>query len=301
MTAPHGSPASHGLPDQREHDQLPAAAVDVLLPTADRPSALAATLAGLLGQQRVGFRLVIADQSAPGPATAHPEVATAVAALRRAGVTIELTVRPERRGIAEQRQWLLDQATAPRVLCLDDDVLLAPAALVTMVEALDTLGCGMVGMPAVGLSHLEDERPGELTSFEVWDGPVHPERIRKGDAAWERWRLHNAANPVHLERAVQARVSGWVPYKVAWINGCVLFDTEVLRRTGGYAFWSDLPANLRGEDVVAQLRVIEAAGGAGLIPTLAHHLELPTSLTDRRVDAYAAVLEAGTADGGTAA
>ena len=276
--------------------------VDVLLPTADRPSGLAATLAGLLGQRGVGFRLVVADQSLPRPAAeGHPEVATGLAALRRAGVTVEVTHRPERLGIAEQRQWLLDQAVAPKVLCLDDDVLLAPDALATMVRAMDELRAGLVGMPAVGLSFIDDERPHDWVAFETWEGPVSPERIRKGDPAWERWRLHNAAAPVHLEAQVDLTGRGWVAYKVAWINGCVLFDTAVLREVGGYSFWSQLPPNLRGEDVVAQLRVIEARGGAGLLPTLAYHLELPTSLPDRRADAYAAVLERGDRDGGDAA
>ena len=267
------------------------AAIDVLLPTANRPSALAATLSGLLGQH-TEFRVLIADQTSGGPVLeSAPEVATAVAALRRAKHPVEVTYRPQRRGVAEQRQWLLDRATAPRVLSLDDDVLLGPQALRTLAEALDTLGCGLVGMPAVGLSHEADERPADWAAFEVWDGPVVPERIRKGDPAWERWRLHNAATPVHLERQVTTEPRGWVPYKVAWINGCVLFDTAVLRETGGYSFWSSMPSNLRGEDVVAQLRVIEARGGAGVLPIAAYHLELPTSLPDREFDAYAAVFE----------
>ena len=45
------------------------------------------------------------------------------------------------------------------------------------------------------------------------------------------------------------------------------------------------------EDVVTQLQVAERDGGAGLLPSGAWHLELPTSIEDRSVDAYAAVLE----------
>lgn len=273
--------------------------VDVLIPTADRPAALAPTLAGLLGQvPRVAggptFRVLVADQSRPLPsASTGPEVATAVAALRRAGVDVRVEHRPHRRGIAEQRHWLLEQAEAPAVLFLDDDVLLGPDALARLWDALRTLRCGLVGMPVLGMSYAADERPGDWAVFEPWEGDrVEPERVRKGDPAWERWRLHNAATPLHLERLVTVPERGWLPYRIAWVGGCTLYDTAVLRASGGYAFWRDLPADVRGEDVVAQLRVLEAAGGAGILPTTAYHLELPTTLRDRRIDAYAAVLEA---------
>jgi hypothetical protein len=38
--------------------------------------------------------------------------------------------------------------------------------------------------------------------------------------------------------------------------------------------------------------VIERSGGVGVLPSGAWHAELPTQVTDRTVDAYAAVLEA---------
>ncbi|WP_231116286.1 glycosyltransferase family 2 protein [Motilibacter rhizosphaerae] len=270
----------------------------MLIPTADRPSALAPTLTALLAQREAELRIVVADQSPVPVVQQAPEVATAVAALRRNGVRVELVHRPERRGIAEQRDWLLAQAQAPAVLFLDDDVLLEPGAVGRMLDALRTLGCGLVGMPVLGMSAVDDERPEDWAPLELWDEQgVHPERVRKGDPAWERWRLHNAATPLHLERMVEVPERGWVAYKVAWIGGCVLYDTGVLRAAGGYAFWRDLPGNLRGEDVVAQLRVLEARGGAGLLPSGAYHLELPTTLADRRVDAYAALLEGQALDG----
>ena len=274
--------------------------VDVLIPTADRAEALAPTLVGLLGQLPARpvdpvFRVLVSDQSHEPVLTTSPPVRTAVAALRRAGVDVSVAHRPQRRGIAEQRDWLLSQAKAEAALYLDDDVLLAPGAIVRLVDALRTLRCGFVGMPLIGSSYETDERPHEWAPFEPWDGEVHPERVRKGDPAWERWRLHNAANPLHLERLLRVPERGWVAYKVAWVAGCTLFDTGALRAVGGYAFWRHLPAALRGEDVVVQLRLLERAGGAGLLPSLAYHLELPTTLRDRGTDAYAAVLEAGDA------
>jgi hypothetical protein len=45
-----------------------------------------------------------------------------------------------------------------------------------------------------------------------------------------------------------------------------------------------------GEDVVAQWQVMELFGGAGILPSGAVHLESPTTVTDRRVEAYDVVL-----------
>jgi len=270
--------------------------LDVLIPTRDRREALAVTLSGLLAQD-LSARLVLADQTPGTSAAEQPEIASLLGVMRLRGWEVEVEHRTgPARGVTEQRQHLLDRARRPYLLMLDDDVLLERWVLRQLVEAMDVLGCGFVGMAHAAASYLDDVRPAELESFELWEGGrVRPERIRKGDAGWERWRLHNAANVQHLLDRVPAAAldaHGWVPYKVAWIAGCVLFRTEALRDVGGFGFWADLPANLRGEDVVTQLQVAERFGGAGLLPSGAWHLELPTSIEDRSVDAYAAVLEA---------
>jgi GT2 family glycosyltransferase len=150
-------------------------------------------------------------------------------------------------------------------------------------------------MAVTGLSHLADVRPGDWAAFEPWSGPVRPERVRKGEPAWERWRLHNAATMVHLAERVRVPERGWVAYKVAWIGGCTLYDVECLREVGGFGFWPDVGRTGYGEDVAVQLRILERRGGAGLLPSLAHHLELPTTLPVREVDAYASVVEPGDA------
>lgn len=275
----------------------PAPLVDVLVPTAGRPGALAVTLTGLLGQD-VPFRLVVSDQTPAVPSYCHAEAAGVVRVLRhllpaRAG-ELELHHRPERRGVAEQRAFLLSRARSAYALFLDDDILLEPGALARMLDAIRSLRCGLVGMSAQGLSYAGDVRPHEHASYEPVlpePGAVQPERIRKGTASWARWRLHNAANLVHLAERVPVPERGWQAYKVAWIGGCVLYDAAALRGVGGFDFWPDLPPQQRGEDVVAQLRVIERYGGAGLLPSLAYHLEVPTTMVDRRADAYAIVLE----------
>jgi len=64
-----------------------------------------------------------------------------------------------------------------------------------------------------------------------------------------------------------------------------MYQTAKLRQAGGFTFWRDLPREHCGEDVLAQLRVMERYGGCGLIPSGVYHQELPTTVPDRQVDA----------------
>ncbi len=269
--------------------------VEVLIPTGGPRGTLGVTLAGLVGQQVLPARVVVSDQSALGAAIRDPVVAGVTRVLRRRGVDVRLLAHPSEAGVTENRHHLLQQAVAPYVLLLDDDILLEPAALARMCDAMGRLRCGAVGMAMTGLSHSGDRRPVEHAAFEPVDGRVEPERLRKGDAGWERWRLHNAANVVHLgdERGLTGGEppDRWCAYRVAWTSGCVLMDRAVLTASGGFGFWQAIGSAGFGEDVVAQLRVMERAGAVGLLPSEAHSLELPTSISRREVDAYAAVLE----------
>ena len=265
--------------------------LDVLVPTSGRPGALAVALTALAGQSVRDLRVVVSDQS-PGPASYDDPVVRAVLrVLEHHGTRVALHRHLPRRGMAEHRDFLLGLSGADRVLFLDDDVLLEPDSLARLGEALGATGAGFVAMAMQGLSHVGDERPHEQVAYEEWDGPVRAERVRKDTPGWERWRLHNAANLVHLDRRLGPHARGWRAYKVAWAAGCVLFDRRALVAAGGFSFWPDLPVASAGEDVVAQLRVMERSGGAGLLPSGAWHLELPTSVGDRRADAYAVVLE----------
>lgn len=265
-------------------DRTPAA-VDVLVPTVGRHAELATTLAGLAAQTDVDFRLVLSDQSAGGDTAAVPAVAAMLRVLEAQGRPVTLLTHPERRGLAEHRQFLLEHATADAVLYLDDDVWLEPGSLRRMTEALRTLDCGFVGSAVQGLSYLEDRRPGETAVFERWEGPVEPEVVRRGRPAFDRWSLHNAANLAHVAETLDVEPGGWVPYRVAWVGACVLYDRRTLVEAGGFAFWDELPPGHAGEDVVAQWRVMERRGGAGIVPSGAVHLEAPTTVTDRSVDA----------------
>lgn len=259
--------------------------VDVLIPTVGRTAELAATLAGLAAQTEVAFRLVLSDQSETGDVALRPAVAAMVRVLEAQGRPVTLLTHPERRGLAEHRQFLLDHATADAVLFLDDDVWLENRSLHRMLDALRSLDTGFVGSAVQGLSYLQDRRPHETAPFELWDGPVVPEVVRRGSPGFDRWSLHNAANLAHVAADLEVEPGGWLPYRVAWIGACAMYDRAALETVGGFGFWASLPTGHAGEDVVAQWRVMERFGGAGIVPSGAVHLEAPTTVTDRSVDA----------------
>ncbi|MFL5680465.1 MAG: glycosyltransferase family A protein [Chloroflexota bacterium] len=257
--------------------------VDVLIPTYRRATSLAITLAGLASQSYRPLRIVVSDQTEDEPLPSRsPEVEGVVRVLDGVGIPVERHRHIPPRGMAEHRQSLLDRARAPYALFLDDDVLLEHDLVERLVRGIRAADCGFVGSALVGLSHRGDVRPHE-EAIEFWDGGVRPEVITPDGAAWGRHRLHNAANLRHVQdrlRATQDRL-----YKVAWVGGCVLYDVAKLRATGGFRFWRRLPMRHAGEDVLAQQQVMARFGGAGLFPSGAYHLELPTTIDDRRVDA----------------
>lgn len=263
--------------------ELPAT-VEVLIPSFERPAELAVTLSGLAAQERPDFGVVVSDQS-PEPVWQHPAVEAMVRILRVQGRPVRMERHLPRRGVAEQRDFLLGLSTASQVLFLDNDVWLEPGMLERLCRSLADAGCGFVGAAVQGLSYLADRRPAELEGFEPWRERPRPERIRPESVEFGRWRLHNAANVTQLAAGLGIERGGWLLYKVAWVGGCVLYDRQRLVAAGGFAFWKDLPPQHAGEDVVAQLRTMEAFGGAGILPSGAVHLESPTTVTDRTVEA----------------
>lgn len=269
----------------RHSRALPAADLTILIPTRNRPAALAVTLGSLIAQRAPGFRVVISDQSDGASASTYPEVATALRALEVHGHPVEFLVHLPARGMAEQRAFLLAQASTEYVLFLDDDLLLAPGVLRRLLTAIRNERCGFVGCAPLGLSYADDLRP-EEHPLELWEGQVAPERIRPGGPEWSRHALHNAANLLHVQQSFgEFAEDEYLPYKIAWVGGCVLFDSAALRCVGGFEFWRDLPAEHAGEDVVAQLRVMERFGGCAIMPSDVYHLEVPTTIAQRAVDA----------------
>lgn len=263
------------------------ATIDILIPTYCRSAALAVTLTSLCAQTFRDFRVIISDQSDRAPdsdSLAAGEVQAALRVLQAHGHPVETHKHLPRRGLAEQRQFLLEQATAPYVLYLDDDLILEPWLVDRLLQAIQEENCGFVGSAVIGLSFHDDVRPHQQI-LEFWEGPVQPEVVQSGTPEWERYKLHNAANLYHVQQQLQLTPDTMRKYRVAWIGGCVLYDTAKLRSIGGFEFWRELPSNHCGEDVLAQLRVMASYGGCGILPSGVYHQELPTTIHDRHIDA----------------
>ncbi len=257
------------------------ALVDVLIPTCGRKTGLAVTLTSLYGQTFRDFDVIVSDQTAADERYLESiEIQTLARALRRRGHRVLFHRHLPRRGLAEQRQFLLEQSRSPYVHYLDDDLLLDPETMQRMVSVIRREGCGFVGCPATGLEYIEDVRPHQQ-AIELWQGRVEPEPFAPDTIPWDRHKVNNAANPLHLE----ARL--WdggdpIPYKVAWVGGAnVLFDREKLLAVGGFGFWDRLPPEHAGEEVVVQFLLLNRFGGCGILPAGTYHLGLPTTVEDR--------------------
>jgi GT2 family glycosyltransferase len=251
------------------------ARVDVLLPTCDRPLALVMTLAGVAAQTLTDLRVIVADQN-PVALARRPTLAALARVIAARGGAVEWHHRPQRRGIAEQRQFLLQQARAPAVLYLDDDVLMEPWVCATLLDVLERERCGFVGAFPNGLSFRDDVRP-QQQHVEFWSGPVQPEALEPGSVEWERRSLlHRAANLYHAS----ARHAPAAPrlYKVAWIASCILYDRAKLLAIGGFSFWPRLPRFHSGEEVLAQNLLMRRYGGCGLMPSGTYHAEEPSTV-----------------------
>jgi glycosyltransferase involved in cell wall biosynthesis len=258
--------------------------IDVLIPTRNRPAALAVTLTALGAQTWPALRIVVADQSDGHGACACGEVRAVLRYLRATGRDVDTFRRSRRRGMAEQRAFLLAQARSAYCLFVDDDVILEPDLVTRLYAVIREERCGLVGSALHGLSHLGQLRPVQ-EAIEFWDGPVMPETVRPGSPAWQRHHLHSAANLFHVQSRLGNESGPARRYKIAWVGGCVMFDTAMLRAAGGFDFWRELPPQHCGEDVLAQQRVMARFGGCAILPSGAYHMELPTTVTARAIDA----------------
>jgi glycosyltransferase involved in cell wall biosynthesis len=257
------------------------ALVDVLIPTYGRKTALAVVLTSLLGQTFTNFNVIVSDQTKDDETYLDSiEIQTLVQALRWHGHNVTLHRHLPRQGLAEHRQFLLEQSTASYVHFLDDDVLLDPPVMERMLDVLQAEKCGFVGCPATGLGYLDDVRPHQHR-IEIWEGRVGPEPFAPATIPWERHKVNNAANPLHLEQRLVTD-GQVVRYKVAWIGGAnVLYDRARLLSVGGFSWWHRLPPEHAGEEVVVQFLLIRKYGGCGILPSGTYHLGLPTTVEDR--------------------
>ncbi|MGI5835083.1 MAG: glycosyltransferase family 2 protein [Chloroflexota bacterium] len=258
--------------------------VDVLIPSGGRKTGLAVVLASLFGQTYREFDLVVSDQGDDEEMLDSAEIQTLVRAFRYRGRQVRLFRHLPRRGMAEHRHFLLSQSQADYVHFLDDDVLLEPEVLERMLGVIQEENCGFVGCAAAGLSFLNDVRPHQQ-NIELWEGRVQPEPFDWDNLPWDRHKVNNAANTLHLAEKL---VKGDKPvrYKVAWVGGAnVLYDRAKLLDVGGFSFWNQLPPNHAGEEVLVQFLLLRKYGGCGVLPSGTYHLELPTLVSDRDVNA----------------
>ena len=256
----------------------------ILIPTYNRIKALAVTLTSLYYQTEKSFDIVISAQS-PGSLLEEAQtILTIKRLLEIKGHSVLILKNLPARGMAQQRQFLLDQSTSKYSLFIDDDLILDDYVIKNMKQTLEKESIGFVGCAVIGLSYKNDVRPHQQ-NIEFWKGGILPETIMPESSKWDRYKVHNAANIFHVTENFKATPDNPIPYKVAWVGGCVMYDTEKLREVGGFSFWKDLPEKHCGEDVLAQLRVMKKYGGCGIIPSGVYHQELETTVPDRKVNA----------------
>ncbi len=257
--------------------------LDILIPTYNRKTGLAITLTSLLGQTYRDFDVYVSDQTDEVDYTTDVEIETIRRAFSLRGQEVRIFKHLPRQGIAEQRNFLLGLSRAQYVEFLDDDLLLEPEVVGRMLGAIEEEECGFVGCCAVGLSYLEDYRPHQH-NLEPWEEKVEPEALTWETIPWDRHMVHNAANAHHLYQKL-APNGGVIKYKVAWVGANVMYDRAKLLNVGGFSWWHMLPPEHAGEEVLAQLLLLRKYGGCGILPSGTYHLELPTLLEKRLVNA----------------
>jgi GT2 family glycosyltransferase len=233
------------------------AKIDVLIP--DQGHDPVPTLAGLAAQSGPRLRIVLSAR--PGPACGVFRL------LSHHGHEVVPVRHPRGQGPAERLMHLLNRARAEHVLLLDDDVWLEPGTLQMLYRAIRTLRCGFVGYAPQRLSHLDDQSLAGAAAYDEWAGRPMPEHVEPGSPAWSRHCLHRGATLIHLANELNLRPDEWRAYKIAWIDGCVLYDRAALLRCGAFSPSDPLPAEH------AQLRVMARHGAAGILPSGAVRLE----------------------------
>ena len=258
--------------------------IQVLIPTYNRITSLLVTLTSLYYQTEKAFDILIADQSSLYDVQDDPLMKTVIRLLELKGCEVRIRKNLPRLGMAQQRQFLLEHSNAPYSIFLDDDLILEPYVLHNMKGMLQQKNCGFVGSAVIGLSYKNDIRPYQQ-QVEFWEEEIAPECIIPQSQEWKRYVLHNAANIFHVQEKHEISPDHPVPYKVAWVGGCVMYQTAMLQDVGGFEFWKDLPEKHCGEDVLAQLRVMKKYGGCGIMPSGVYHQELETTVPERNINA----------------
>src|SRR3954470_8075041 len=140
----------------------------ILIPTYRRVKALAVTLTSLYYQSDASFDIVIADQSDDNALELDQSIQTIKRLLEIKGHRVSIIKNLPPRGMAQQRQFLLDHSTSKYSLFLDDDLILDPFVVKNMQRVLDEKEIGFVGCAVIGLSYKNDIRPHQQ-EIELWD------------------------------------------------------------------------------------------------------------------------------------
>jgi len=262
------------------------ALVDILLPTCNRLPSLIMALSGIASQTALGrCSLIVSDQS-DDSAWDSPVVQSLCRMIEARNAPVSWHRRRVRKGIAEQRDFLLRQSKSPNVLYLDDDVFMESWVVGQLMDTIIEQQCGFVGAFPTGLSFRNDVRPHQQI-IEYWEGSVRPEAVEPGSPEWERAQLHRAANAYHVARTLPAGERKL--YRVAWVACCILYDRPKLLGIGGFGFWSKLPRYHSGEEVLVQNLLMRRWGGCAILPSGTYHSELPSTVLNDRgtVDGHA--------------
>jgi len=246
--------------------------IDILFSAETSPAAVICSLSGIAGQTQSQFRLIVAGTP---ELQANPIIQSLVRVIEARGATVDWFARPAGEALSERRAFLLAHATAQAVLVLDDTVWLAPATLRDLLTAQEQYGGGFVGAFPHDLSRM----PAYPTPRAVlFDGPAQPHLPESDPAA----ALHQGSNVYDL--GLRVPPGAVYPYAVRSIDGCVLYDRALLERVGGFGD--------TGQHAEAQLRLLEQAGGYGVVPSgafsaipsqLRQQVTLPTPQPEREL------------------
>src|ERR1700712_1429927 len=98
--------------------------IHILIPTYKRVKALAVTLTSLYYQSETSFDIVVADQSGDNALEEDQTIQTIKRLLEIKGHSVSILKNLPAKGMAQQRQFLLDHSTSKYSLFLDDDLIL---------------------------------------------------------------------------------------------------------------------------------------------------------------------------------
>src|SRR4051812_49226494 len=95
--------------------------IEVLIPTYNRLQALSVTLTSLYYQKEKSFDITISDQSSNDEIWTNDTVQTIIRLLQTNGHEVKIFKNLPRKGMAQQREFLLSKSEARYSIFLDDD------------------------------------------------------------------------------------------------------------------------------------------------------------------------------------